>query len=142
MEAGTEIRDRGSEVSRPRDPASPESCGAVRQRPPTDRSGVTHKVTLGEPPEPRVDFYITLNRYPDGRPCEVFTKAGGGLQGWCDAICRLMSVLLQHGVPLETICGQLLRSHFAPCGMVPGFGFARSFADYLARWVGQGMKNG
>lgn len=82
-----------------------------------------------------MDFYITLNFYPDGRPCEVFTKATHGYQGWCDAICRLMSLLLQHGVPVEAICRQLEHAHFSPCGMVPGFGFARSFPDYLARWI-------
>jgi len=106
-----------------------------RERPARDRSGVTHKVTLGESPDERTDFYITLNRYPDGRPCEVFAKATKGYQGWCDALCRLMSLLLQHGIEPKAICRQLAFSHFAPFGRVPGFGFARSFPDYLARWI-------
>ncbi len=134
-------------------PEAPE-----RERPATNRQGVTHKVTLGEPlhqskdgggqaagaPEasPRcpadggaVEFYVTLNRYPDGRPCEVFTKATNGYQGWCDAICRLISLLLQHGVATDAICRQLRHAHFAPFGLVAGSGFARSFPDYLARWL-------
>ena len=88
-----------------------------------------------------VDFYITLNRYPDGRPCEVFAKATNGYQGWCDAVCRLVSLLLQHGVELQAICRQLAFAHFAPCGRVPSLEpggrswFARSFVDYLARWL-------
>ena len=139
--------------------AAPGSC-VVRQRPPMDRSGVTHKVTLYESQQQSgrahaagqaqqqsggahatgqardaIDFYITLNRYPDGRPCEVFVKAGGVYQGWCDAVCRLVSLLLQHGLPAAAICRQLEFSNYAPCGMVPGFGFARSFTDYLARWI-------
>lgn len=116
-------------------PSSHGSYDVVRQRPPVDRAGVTHKVTLYEPDGAKVNFYITLNCYPDGRPCEVFTKATGCYQGWADVVCRLASLLLQQGVPLETVCRQLERAHFAPFGMVPAFGFARSFPDYLARWI-------
>jgi hypothetical protein len=108
---------------------------ANRERPATDRQGITHKVTLGESPDDRTDFYITLNRYPDGRPCEVFAKATGGYQGWCDCLARLMSLLLQHGVPVAVMCGQLERAHFPPFNMVPGARHARSFPDYLARWM-------
>ena len=106
-----------------------------RERPPLERDGVTHKVTLREATGEAVDFYITLNRYPDGRPCEVFVKASRGYQGWTDVLSRLVSLLLQHGVPLDAICRQLEYAHFTPCGMVPEFGFARSFPDYLARWM-------
>jgi hypothetical protein len=131
---------------------------AKRRRPEQDRAGVTHKVTLfqsaGAPEAtPRcpadgiaIDFFITLNRFEDGRPCEIFTKATHGYKGWCDAISRLVSVLLQHGVPVETICAQLAYASFAPCGMVPGFGMAHSFPDYLARWLvrenAEGLKGG
>ena len=131
-------------------------CGVAptRERPGTTRIGVTHRVLLTDPPyedehgtgqaaggsaQPdesrRVRFYIMLNRYPDGRPCEVFVKASHGYQGWCDAVARLVSLLLQHGVGVEVICRQLAHGHFAPFGMVPRFGFARSFPDYLARWM-------
>ncbi len=106
-----------------------------RNKPEKDRSGYTRKVTLGEKPDKPVDFYITVNRYPDGRLCEVFTKATNGYQGWCDAICRLVSLLLQNGVDTQTICRQLQFAHFAPFGRVPGFGFARSFVDFLARGI-------
>ena len=106
-----------------------------RRKPMRDREGATHKVSLNEPGVGRVDFFITLNRFSDGRPCEVFTKATHGYQGWCDAISRLVSMLLQHGVPVETICKQLAYASFAPRGMVPGFGMAHSFPDYLARWM-------
>jgi hypothetical protein len=112
---------------------NPKQSG--RMKPPGERLGMTHKVTLGEHPEAPTDFYITLNRFPDGRLCEVFTKATNGYQGWCDAVSRLVSLLLQHGVPLEAICEQLRHAHFAPCGRVPHFGFARSFVDYLVRWM-------
>ena len=133
-----------------------------RRKPMRDREGVTHKVTLfeaAEAPEAStfagatadisqrcaadrraVDFFLTLNRFEDGRPCEIFTKATHGYQGWCDAISRLVSVLLQHGVPVDTICGQLAYANFAPCGMVPGFGIAHSFPDYLARWLNKEAK--
>jgi hypothetical protein len=106
-----------------------------RRKPMRDREGVTHKVSLNQPGTGLVDFFITLNRFADGRPCEIFTKATHGYQGWCDAISRLVSVLLQHGVPVDTICAQLAYASFAPCGMVPGFGMAHSFPDYLARWL-------
>ena len=130
-------------------------CGE-RERPPMDRVGVTHKVTLylsagalgtgqaldGQKSQ-AVDFYITLNRYADGRPCEVFVKATNGYQGWCDAICRLTSLALQHGVPADSIIRQLENSQFPPSGRVPGFGFVGSFPDYLAKWLkkeGMGKK--
>ena len=112
-----------------------------RRKPMRDRAGVTHKVSLNQPGVGSVDCFITLNRFEDGRPCEIFTKATHGCQGWCDAISRLVSVLLQHGVPVETICAQLAYASFAPCGMVPGFGMAHSFPDYLARWL-QGEEEG
>jgi hypothetical protein len=51
-------------------------------------------------------FIVTLGRYPDGRVGEVFisgAKAGSEV----DAVARdgaiLLSLALQHGVPLETI---------------------------------------
>ena len=117
-----------------------------RDRPEKDRGGHTRKVTLGQAPNratsaangragEKVDFYITVNRYPDDRPCEVFTKATNGYQGWCDAICRLVSLLLQNGVDTQTICRQLQFAHFAPFGRVTGFGFARSFVDFLVRGI-------
>lgn len=112
-----------------------EDFGVGRRRPPATRAGVTRKATLAEADGTPVDFYITLNRYPDGRPCEVFAKATNGHQGSCDSLCRLFSLLLQHAVPLASICRQLERSHFPPFGMVPGLGFVRSFSDLLARWV-------
>lgn len=117
------------------------NSAVAREKPTRTRGGVTGKVTLYESEAApgvaadAIDFYVTLNRFPDGRPCEVFVKATGGYQGWCDALARLVSVMLQHGITVETIGQQLAHAHFAPFGMVPEFGFARSFPDYLARAV-------
>ena len=47
----------------------------ARQRPPDDRAGVTRRYRLSA-----VDLHVTLNRYADGRPCELFAGFGLGTE--------------------------------------------------------------
>lgn len=93
-----------------------------------------------------VEFYITVGLTLDGRPLEVFIKAGCidpkveddfGFQGWCDTVAELCSIALQAGVPLETLCRHLRSKHFKPNGWAeePGFGHVGSVPDYLGRWL-------
>lgn len=54
--------------------------------------------------------YITVNWY-EGRPVEIFAHAGK--TGACvasnvNAICRVVSIALQYGVPIERLIKQLI----------------------------------
>ena len=57
-------------------------------------------------------YHVTIGRYPDGRPGEVFvnrlfTKASAKVGTLLDGVCRdaaiLVSLAMQHGVQLETM---------------------------------------
>jgi hypothetical protein len=51
-------------------------------------------------------FHITVGRYPDGRPGECFisgAKTGSDLEATARDGAVLLSIALQHGVPLEII---------------------------------------
>jgi hypothetical protein len=51
-------------------------------------------------------FFVTLGRYPDGRVGEVFisgAKAGSEVEAVARDGAVLLSIALQHGVPLEII---------------------------------------
>ena len=54
-----------------------------------------------------VDYVATIARFGDGRPAEIFltasVKYGSELQHLLDVQAILVSVALQHGVPLDTI---------------------------------------
>jgi hypothetical protein len=70
---------------------------------PNRRAGENIEITHGGQNTP---FVITLGRYPDGTIGEVFisgSKSGSAF----DAVARdgaiLLSLCMQHGVPLETI---------------------------------------
>lgn len=68
-------------------------------------------------------FHLSVGEYKDGRPGEIFLnvdKYGSFTRGMCDAFARMVSLLLQEGVPLEQII-KLLRVHdFPPNGQVFG----------------------
>lgn len=70
---------------------------------PNRRAGENFELRHGGQTTP---FVITLGRYPDGRVGEVFI-AGSKSGSAFDAVARdgaiLLSLALQHGVPLETI---------------------------------------
>ena len=55
------------------------------------------------------NLYITINDI-DGAPLEVFAqygKSGEQVYGLSEALCRLVSLLLRTGAPLQEIIGQL-----------------------------------
>ena len=113
-----------------------------RERLPDHRRSVTHRVKIGG-----VKIFIVVGLYPDGRPGEIFIKAGCvnsipegetefGLQGWCNAIGILWSLALQGGVSLSVICRKLSHQSFKPDGFTDtDRKFAKSIVDYLARWM-------
>ena len=103
--------------------------------PHTPRQGVTHRFTVGG-----LKGYITANCYPDGRLAEVFliVKQVGTLErGMAHAVAILISIALQHGVPLSKIVDKLKGLTFEPQGVTsnPAIPMARSILDYVGRWL-------
>ena len=101
-----------------------------RSRPPVTRNGTTRKIRLG-----RVTLYVTLNRLPDGTPCEMFGKADEGNQGQLDALCLTASLAMQHGVPLALILRHWRGMRYPPDGIA---GQGSSIPDAIARALGDG----
>ena len=113
-----------------------------RQKLPETRQSITHKYTIGE-----TEGYITVGLYDDGRPGEVFikqSKAGSSIQGFTDTVAILLSMCLQHGVPLTDLIRKLGFSKFDPSGFTrnPDIPIAHSFIDYLMRWMGMKFVSG
>lgn len=67
-------------------------------------------------------FVISIGRYDDGRPAEVFVdglKVGTDLRETLRDAALLASLALQHGCPVETIAGAVQRDSFgAPLSVV------------------------
>lgn len=67
--------------------------------------GVTYKIKTGYG-----TMFVTVNHDESGSPFEVFAtigKAGGFFAAKSEAICRLISLALRSGIPVETIIDQL-----------------------------------
>lgn len=87
--------------------------------------------------------YLTMGMYDDGKLGELFctiSKEGSFVSGIMDAFTFVLSVALQHGVPLESFTRRLRFSRFQPSGMVQGApvelrGFFSSLLDYMARFL-------
>jgi len=114
----------------------PEPKGTVRRKPNGTRVGDTHKFNIAED-----EYYLTMNYYEDGLPCEIFlrnNKHGSNIGGWVDAFSIAISFGLQHGVPIEKFIEQFRRSNFLPSGLVESdssIKMADSPLDYVVRWI-------
>lgn len=87
-----------------------------------------------------MQLYFTAGMYPDGRIGEVFVRAdkmGSLAAGALDAVCIMISMLLQHGVPLEEILPKLRHLRFPPDGFTkdPDIPSCTSPLDLLAQWL-------
>ena len=110
----------------------------ARKRLPETRVSVTHKFRISES-----KFYITVGHYEDGTPGEVFIKSGKAMgsfeHGILDGFSILLSVALQHGVPLKSITNKLKTMRFEPSGITESknqeLRFAESVLDYIAKWL-------
>jgi ribonucleoside-diphosphate reductase alpha chain len=109
---------------------------AVREKLPYERDSVTHKFSVSGH-----EGYITVGKYEDGRPAEIFikmSKEGSTLSGVMDGLALTISVGLQYGVPLKVFVDKLLNTRFEPLGITanPNIRFVSSVLDYIARWMG------
>jgi hypothetical protein len=78
-------------------------------------------------------FHVTLGRYPDGRIGEVFitgAKAGSDLEAGLRDAAILVSLALQHGVPVATLAAAITREGDGKPSTVIG-----AMLDQLAKGV-------
>ena len=100
-----------------------------RERLPDTRKSITHKFTILNH-----EGYITVGKYEDGRPGELFikmSKVGSTTSGLMDTIGILTSLCLQHGVPIEVLASKMENMRFEPIEE----GKATSVVDYIFRWI-------
>lgn len=89
----------------------------VKRKRPQILTGRTVKM-----PSPLGDLYVTINEDEAGVPFEVFCtvgKAGGAAMADSEAIGRLISLVLRHGLPLSEVRDQL---RGISCDRTVGFG--------------------
>ena len=120
-----------------------ESAGSERSEPareirrhlPDERRALTHHFSIAGQ-----EGYLTVGVYEDGLPGEIFitmAKQGWTISGLMDAFATVVSLALQHGVPLSVLCEKLSHMRFEPSGWSgnPKIGYAKSLMDYIARWL-------
>lgn len=117
----------------------------MRDRLPSERTSIVRKFKIkyineadGQASE--LKFYLTTSMYPDGRLGEVFVagdKVGSLLSGTLDAMAMVISVALQHGVPLQDITSKLRNHKFGPAGFTgdKDFPSCTSMFDLIARYL-------
>jgi len=102
---------------------------ATRHRLQDERASVTHKFAIAGH-----EGYITVGLYPNGQPGEIFiriAKEGSTIAGMMESFGTMVSVGLQHGVPLKVICNKLAHTRFEPSGWTGNekLGYAKSIMD-------------
>jgi ribonucleoside-diphosphate reductase alpha chain len=103
---------------------------------PKERQSLTHKFSIAGH-----EGYITAGMYEDGTLGEMFLtdigKEGSTLRGMMNAFATSVSISLQYGVPLETLCRKFSYMRFDPEGATgnPEIPFAKSLPDYIMRWL-------
>jgi len=147
------LREFGGEDSKSSDPASDDHLSKLTERAPgaapdllgppaanrhklqDERSAITHHFAFGGH-----EGYLTVGFYPNGQPGEIFirmAKAGSTIAGLMECFGTVVSVSLQHGVPLKVLCDKLSHTRFEPSGWTGNaqIGYAKSIMDYLFRWM-------
>ena len=108
---------------------------ANRHRLQDERSAINHHFSIAGH-----EGYLTVGLYPNGQPGEIFvrmSKAGSTIAGLMECFGTVVSVGLQHGVPLKVLCDKLAHTRFEPSGWTGNeeMGYAKSIMDYLFRWM-------
>ena len=121
------------ETAQQEDPCGPPA--ANRHRLPDERAGITHHFSIAGH-----EGYLTVGLYPNGQPGEIFirmAKEGSTIAGLMECFGTVVSVSLQHGVPLKVLCDKLSHTRFEPSGWTGNqeLGYAKSIMDYLFRWM-------
>ncbi len=106
-----------------------------RKRLPDERPAITHKFSVANH-----EGYLTVGLYENGQPAELFVrmaKEGSTLGGLMDTWGTTVSLALQYGVPLRSICTKLSHTRFEPSGFTGNKAIpqASSVIDYIVRWL-------
>ena len=134
--AETEATPAGSALAATNNEGARSEPGCVvRRRLPDERRALTHHFSIAGQ-----EGYLTVGVYEDGLPGEIFitmAKQGSTISGLMDAFATVVSLALQHGVPLRVLCEKLSHMRFEPSGWSgnPKIGYAKSLMDYIARWL-------
>lgn len=118
--------------SAPRDRGQREYLPWRRSHP----SDFTQKVKIGDH---GMSLWFKVNHYPDGRPGEVFIELaheGSTLRAAFNLVAMMVSVGLQHGVPIRAFADRLIDTKFEPAGIVEGherLKVVQSIGDYIGR---------
>jgi ribonucleoside-diphosphate reductase alpha chain len=103
-------------VSPTKDPFQEEDVSgppaANRHRLPDERSAITHHFSIAGH-----EGSLTVGLYPNGQPGEIFirmAKEGSTIAGLMECFGTVVSVSLQHGVPLKVLCAKLSHTRFEP----------------------------
>jgi ribonucleoside-diphosphate reductase alpha chain len=111
---------------------------AKRVKLPIERESITHKFTIADH-----DIYATIGLYDDKKPGELFltmSKEGSTMSGMMDSFATMVSISLQHGVPLKTLVDKFTGTRFEPSGFVQegykDIPMTKSIMDYLFRYMG------
>src|SRR5208337_5026920 len=78
-----------------------ELSSVVRRHLPDERRALTHHFSIAGQ-----EGYLTVGVYEDGLPGEIFitmAKQGSTISGLMDAFATVVSLALQHGVPLRVL---------------------------------------
>lgn len=114
----------------------------VRNRLPETRPAINHKFKIGGS-----KGYLTVGLSSDGKPSELFLKmdhdGSNTIGGLMSCLCIQTSMLLQYGVPLDTIADKMMHQQFAPSGPTSNkdIPMASSVVDYVFRWLTQQFPN-
>jgi ribonucleoside-diphosphate reductase alpha chain len=103
---------------------------------PDRREVVRQKVTIEG-----TTFYLEMGMYPDGRLGEIFIKShrdGSFSRGVLDVLARVVSLALQHGVPVAEVVCSMRGLNFPPQGVVTGSAYvaeAVSVSDWVSKEI-------
>lgn len=88
----------------------------MREKLPSRRKNATQRLKIG-----KQTVHFTVGMYPDGRPGELFIdmhKRGTAVNAWCSSTSKLVSLMLQYGVPLSELVDALAGQCTEPWGKV------------------------
>lgn len=113
----------------------------VRNPLPDTRNSVTHKAVIDGQ-----KAYLHVGLYDDFTPGELFitmSKEGSTLAGLLNWGATMMSVALQHGVPMEALTEHMVGTQFEPAGMTQDAHIRTTSSpiDYVGRFL-NGMFSG
>lgn len=138
----TEKKGDGAAVQAPQAGGNGAKARPLRRRMPTTRQSITHKFDIAGH-----EGYLTVGLYEDGTPGELFitmAKEGSTVGGLMDSFGTAISLCLQYGVPLKTLCEKFAHTRFDPSGFTknPDIPVAKSLTDYIFRWLGHTFLEG